>query len=196
MQRSQSAVEHHVTGATEQRKPAHRRVRDATTKHAECRPTPTPGDQRPRQNGMQQRTAKTDQHQGARPPECVAKRIKRPVEQRGRHAPGKHREIAARLRLDARVDMRQREQGIRIEQKNYAGNRQQHSQPESLLQRPGNLAIAFCAFQMRHRRRHRLQNADQRKHYRDIDAATHRHGRQILGAIVAEQGGVDHHHAH
>lgn len=145
---------------------------------------------------MQQRTAETDQHQRTGPPKRIAERIEGAVKQGRRHPPGEHRQIAARLGFDARFDLRQREQRVGVEQETHPRNRQQHGQPECLLQRPGDLAVTLRAAQMRYGRRHRLQDADQREHHRNIDAAADRHSGQILGAIVTEQRGVDHHHAH
>ena len=41
-----------------------------------------------------------------------------------------------------------------------------------------------------------LQDAGQGKDHRDVDAAAHRHRRQIVGSVVAKQHGIDDHHAH
>jgi len=42
----------------------------------------------------------------------------------------------------------------------------------------------------------RLQNAGQGEEHRDVDAAADRYRRQIIGPVVAKQGGVDDHHPH
>jgi len=98
---------------------------------------------------VQQRPAERNQHERTRVAECVAEGIKSAIKKRRRDAPGKQRQIGARLHLDAGFDRRELQQDIRMLEKNNARQGQDQGQPEALLQRPGNLAIAPGALEMR-----------------------------------------------
>ena len=134
-------------------------------------------------------------HQHARLAQRIAEGIEGSIEQRGRQPPGEQAEIGGHLARHFRIHRHRAEQPLRIAQEKHARHRQCQRQPEALLQHAGHLAVALRPVQLRDDWRHRLQDADQREHHRDLDAAADRHRRQIGGADVAEHGGIDHHHA-
>lgn len=83
-----------------------------------------------------------------------------------------------------------------MEQNQHAGNGKIQRQPETLLERPGDLTVAPGALELRHGGRNGLQHAGQRKQYGDVDAAANGNGGQILRTIMAQHHRIGNHHAH
>ena len=82
-----------------------------------------------------------------------------------------------------------------MSQKQHTRHTERQRQPKTLLEHVRHFIITPRTVQMRHHRRHRLQDANQGKHYRNMNATTNRHRRQVNSADVAENGRIHHHHA-
>jgi hypothetical protein len=87
-------------------------------------------------------------------------------------------------------------QPVGVAQEQHRRQRQPEGQPEALLHRGADLVAAPGAHVVGHRRRHRLQDADHQHDHRDVDAAGHRDGSQVFGAIAPGEHGVAEHLGH
>ena len=185
-----------VDHAAGQGKPVDQRVRDATADDTQPGLSVPAIDQQPGQHAVQQGCAERDAHQRPGLAKGIAEGIKGAVAECRRDTPGMHHQIGTRLGLHLGLNLRQGQQRIRMPQQQDAGNRQQQRQPEALLQGGGNFRVTPGPFELGDHRRHGVEDAGERKSDRHVDATTHRDGRQIAGAVMTEQGRVDHHHAH
>jgi hypothetical protein len=91
---------------------------------------------------VQQGADDTDDQQWAGFSESVAEGVESSVEEYPGQSHGEQAQVGARFLFDARVDPREREQRLGVEQDLYAGDGQQQRQPEGLLQRAGDLLLA------------------------------------------------------
>jgi hypothetical protein len=81
--------------------------------------------------------------------------------------------------VDRSIHLDNTEHGAGMRQKQHTGHTEQQSQPETLLENARHFIVALGAVQMGNDRGDGLQNANQRKNHRDMDAAANRHCRQF-----------------
>ena len=188
-------TERQIGAGSQAGQPGDRHVRHRATDNAERLADPPLEGQPPGQQRVQRQAGEPDAHQHPRPAQPIAEGIEGAIEERGRQSPGEQPEIGGDLVGDDGIDADHPEQPLRIPEEYDAGHGEDDGQPETLLQHPGDLAVALRPVQLGDHRRHRLQDADQREDHRNLDAAANGDGGQVGGADMAEDDGVDHHHA-